>query len=101
MPSVTSSACAVDDSNALKQMRVADRNSQGHKYIEGKGEAFSIDAVAKTVEAELKRLGVAEGIETRVLLDDSLKTDIEGSAYWVESITAFINASRPLQTRVS
>ena len=85
----------------MSQMRLsldakimADRNSQGHKPIEGDGEMFSVDGVAKTVEAELKRLGVAEGIETRVLLDESLKTDIEGSAYWVESaLLAFINTS--------
>jgi len=85
----------------MSQMRLsldakimADRSSQGHKPIEGDGEMFSVDEVAKTVEAELKRLGVAEGIETRVLLDESLKTDLEGSAYWVESaLLAFINTS--------
>ena len=85
----------------MSQMRLsldakimADRNAQGHKHTEGDGETFSVDEVAKTVEAELKRLGSDEGIETRVLLDDSLKTDIEGSAYWVESaLLAFINAS--------
>ena len=85
----------------MSQMRLsldakimADRNTQGHKHTEGDGETFSVDEVAKTVEAELKRLGSDEGIETRVLLDDSLKTDIEGSAYWVESaLLAFINAS--------
>ncbi len=55
---------------------------------------FSISEVAKIVEAELKRLGAVEGIEIRVLLYDSLKTDIEGSPYWVESaLLAFINAS--------
>lgn len=73
---------------------MADRNSQGHEHTEGDGEKFSVDEVAKTVEAELKRLGSDEGIETRVLLDDSLKMDIEGSAYWVESaLLAFINVS--------
>ena len=85
----------------MSQMRLsldakimADRSSQGHKPIEGDGEIFAVDEVAKTVEAELKRLGVAEGIETRVLLDESLKTDLEGSAYWVESaLLAFINTS--------
>ena len=85
----------------MSQMRLsldakimADRNSQGQKQIEGKGETFSVNEVAKTVEAELKRVGAAEGIETRVLLDDSLKADIEGSAYWVESaLLAFINTS--------
>ena len=85
----------------MSQMRLsldakimADRNLQGHKIIEGDGETFSVDEVAKTVEAELKRLGSDEGIETRVLLDDSLKMDIEGSAYWVESaLLAFINTS--------
>ena len=85
----------------MSQMRLsldakimADRNLQGHKPYEGDGEMFSVGEVAKTVEAELKRLGVAEGIEIRVLLDDSLKTDIEGSAYWVESaLLAFINTS--------
>jgi hypothetical protein len=85
----------------MSQMRLsldakimADRNSQGHKPIDRVGEMFSVDEVAKTVETELKRLGVAEGIETRVLLDESLKTDIEGSAYWVESaLLAFINTS--------
>ena len=85
----------------MSQMRLsldakimADRNLQGHKPYEGEGEMFSVGEVAKTVEAELKRLGVAEGIEIRVLLDDSLKTDIEGSAYWVESaLLAFINTS--------
>lgn len=85
----------------MSQMRLnldakimADRNSQGHKHIYGAGETFSVDEVAKTVEMELKRLGLAEGIETRVLLDESLKTDIEGSAYWVESaLLAFINTS--------
>jgi hypothetical protein len=73
---------------------MADRNSQGHKPYKGDGQTFSVDEVAKTVETELKRLGVAEGIETRVLLDESLKTDIEGSAYWVESaLLAFINTA--------
>ena len=85
----------------MSQMRLsldakimADRNAQGHKHTEGDGETFSGDEVAKTVEAELKRLGSDEGIETRVLLDDSLKMDIVGSAYWVESaLLAFINTS--------
>ena len=85
----------------MSQMRLsldarimADRNSHGHKHSEGDGEVFSVDEVAKTVAAELTRLGAAEGIETRVLLDDSLKTDIEGSAYWLESaLLAFINTS--------
>ena len=85
----------------MSQMRLsldakimADRNLQGHKTIEGDGQMFSVGEVAKIVEAELKRLGAAEGIEIRVLLDDSLKTDIEGSAYWVESaLLAFINTS--------
>ena len=85
----------------MSQMRLsldakimADRNSQGHTHRVGEGVMFSVDEVAKTVATELKRLGAAEGIETRVLLDDSLKTDIEGSAYWVESaLLAFINAS--------
>lgn len=85
----------------MSQMRLsldakimADWNAHGHKHTEGDGETFSVDEVAKTVETELKRLGSDEGIETRVLLDDSLKTDIEGSAYWVESaLLAFINTS--------
>ena len=85
----------------MSQMRLsldakimADRNSQGHKSYKGDGQTFSVGKVAKTVEAELKRLGAAEGIEIRVLLDDSLETDIEGSAYWVESaLLAFINTS--------
>ena len=85
----------------MSQMRLsldakvmADRNLQGHGRVEGDGERFSVDEVARTVEAELKRLGAAEGIETRVLLDDSLKADIKGSAYWVESaLLAFINTS--------
>ena len=73
---------------------MAHRNSQGHKHTEGDRETFSVHEVAKTVEAELKRLCADEGIETRVLLDESLKTDIEGSAYWVESaLLAFINVS--------
>ena len=42
------------------------------------GQTFLVGEVAKTVEAELKRLGAAEGIEIRVLLDESLKTEIEG-----------------------
>jgi signal transduction histidine kinase len=85
----------------MSQMRLsldakimADRNAQAHKHTEGDREIFSVDEVAKSVEAELKRLGSDEGIETRVLLDDSLKVDIEGSAYWVESaLLAFINVS--------
>ena len=85
----------------MSQMRLsldakimADRNLQGHKPYEGHGQTFSVGEVAKTVEAELKRLGAAEGIEIRVLLDESLKTEIEGSAYWVESaLLAFINTS--------
>lgn len=85
----------------MSQMRLsldakimADRNLQGHKTIESDGQTFSVGEVAKIIEAELKRLGAAEGIEIRVLLDDSLKTDIEGSAYWVESaLLAFINTS--------
>jgi signal transduction histidine kinase len=85
----------------MSQMRLsldakvmADRTLQGHKRYEGHGQTFSVGELAKAVEAELKRLSVAEGIETRVLLDDSLKADIEGSAYWVESaLLAFINTS--------
>ena len=85
----------------ISQMRLsldakimADRKLQGSKPHEGHGQTFSVGEVAKTVEAELKRLGAAEGLEIRVLLDDSLKTDIEGSAYWVESaLLAFINTS--------
>jgi signal transduction histidine kinase len=85
----------------MSQMRLsldakimADRNLHGHEPYEGDGQTFSVGEVAKTVEAELKRLGAAEGIEIRVLLDESLKTDIEGSAYWVESaLLAFINTS--------
>ncbi len=85
----------------MSQMRLsldakimADRNAQGRKDIEGDRETFSVYKVSKTVETELKRLGSDEGIETRVLLDDSLKADIEGSAYWVESaLLAFINTS--------
>lgn len=49
----------------MSQMRMsldakimAARNSQGHKHIEVDGERFSVNEVAKTVEAELKRLGV-------------------------------------------
>ena len=85
----------------ISQMRLsldakimADRNLQGHKPHEGDGKTFSVGEVAKIVEAELKRLGASEGIEIRVLLNESLKTDIEGSAYWVESaLLAFINTS--------
>ena len=85
----------------MSQMRLsldakimADRKLHGPKPYEGHGQTFSVGEVAKTVEAELKRLGAAEGIEIRVLLDESLKTDIEGSAYWVESaLLAFINTS--------
>ena len=85
----------------MSQMRLsldakimADRNLQGPKPHEGHGQTFLVGEVAKTVEAELKRLGAAEGIEIRVLLDESLKTEIEGSAYWVESaLLAFINTS--------
>ena len=85
----------------INQMRLsldakimADRSEQGREPIQDDGESFSINSVAKVVEAELKRLGSDENIETRVLLDDSLKIDIRGSAYWVESaLLAFINAS--------
>ena len=85
----------------MSQMRLnldakimADRNLQGPKPHEGHGQTFLVGEIAKTVEAELKRLGAAEGIEVRVLLDESLKTEIEGSAYWVESaLLAFINTS--------
>ena len=85
----------------MSQMRLsldakimADRNLQGPKPHEGHGQTFLVGEIAKTVEAELKRLGAAEGIEIRVLLDESLKTEIEGSAYWVESaLLAFINTS--------
>ncbi len=85
----------------INQMRLsldakimADRSEQGREPIQDDRESFSINSVAKVVEAELKRLGSDENIETRVLLDDSLKIDIRGSAYWVESaLLAFINAS--------
>ena len=85
----------------MSQMRLsldakimADRNLQGHKPHEGDEKTFSVGEVAKIVEAELKRLGASEGIEIHVLLDESLKTDIEGSAYWVESaLLVFINTS--------
>jgi signal transduction histidine kinase len=85
----------------INQMRLnldakimADRSEQRREPIQDDGESFSINSVAKVVEAELKRLGSDENIETRVLLDDSLKIDIRGSAYWVESaLLAFINAS--------
>lgn len=85
----------------INQMRLSldakimqDRSEQGREPIQDDRESFSINSVAKVVEAELKRLGSDENIETRVLLDDSLKIDIRGSAYWVESaLLAFINAS--------
>ena len=85
----------------INQMRLsldakimADRSEQARGPIQDDGESFSINSVAKVVEAELKRLGSDENVETRVLLDDSLKIDIRGSAYWVESaLLAFINAS--------
>lgn len=85
----------------INQMRLSldakimqDRSEQGREPIQDDRESFSINSVAKVVEAELKRLGSDENVETRVLLDDSLKIDIRGSAYWVESaLLAFINAS--------
>ena len=48
----------------MSQMRLsldakimAYRNSQGHKHPQGSGETYSVDEVARSVEAELKRLG--------------------------------------------
>jgi hypothetical protein len=73
---------------------MADRNDRGREPNDVTTEMFSIDEVAKTIEAELKRLTVDEGIETRVLLDESLRGQVRGSAYWTESaLLAFINAS--------
>ena len=85
----------------MSQMRLsldakimADRNTQESPKTPSDWGVFSIVEVAMKVEADLKRLGLDEGIETRVLFDDSLKSDIQGSPYWVESaLLAFINAS--------
>ena len=60
---------------------MADRNTQGPRDMGGDGQTFTVYKVAKTVETKLKRLGPDEGTETRMLLNDSLKADIEGSSY--------------------
>jgi len=73
---------------------MADRNDRGREPKDVTTEVFLVDEVAKTIEAELKRLTADEGIETRVLLDESLRAQVRGSAYWTESaLLAFINAS--------
>jgi hypothetical protein len=55
---------------------MADRNDQGREPSDVTTEMFSVDEVAKTIEAELKRLTADEGIETRVLLDESLRGQV-------------------------
>ena len=73
---------------------MADRNDRGREPIEDATEKFLVDELAKTIEVEIKRLTSGEGVETRVLLDESLKGEVWGSEYWTESaLLAFINAS--------
>ena len=73
---------------------MADRIRQGRAPVVGADDVFAVDVLARTTELELKRLASEEGIETRVLIDESLTSHLKGSAYWIESaLLAFINAS--------
>lgn len=71
-----------------------DRIERGGEQLRELAETFAAGDLAQTIEAELKRIAADEGVETRVLLDESLKGEVGGSAYWIESaLLAFINVS--------
>lgn len=73
---------------------MADRDEQQGQTINIENEAFSLDILAQKIESELKRAALSEGVEARVLLDESFKGVVTGSEYWIESaLLAFINAS--------
>jgi len=73
---------------------MADRDEQQGQTINIENEAFSLDILAQKIESELKRAALSEGVEARVLLDESFKGVATGSEYWIESaLLAFINAS--------
>lgn len=60
----------------------------------GKGQSVQLTALAKRIQVEFERLARDEDVTCRVLVDEVLASEIEGSEYWLETaLLAFIMAA--------
>ena len=73
---------------------IADRAREDRTLMLGKGQSVQLTALAKRIQVEFERLARDEDVTCRVLVDEVLASEIEGSEYWLETaLLAFIMAA--------
>ena len=73
---------------------IADRAREHRTLMLGKGQSVQLTALAKRIQVEFERLARDEDVTCRVLVDEVLALEIEGSEYWLETaLLAFIMAA--------